>query len=398
MSAGAAAVDLRQADEAERLYEVARGFVPRIRGLAREQEINRKLDDTLVDDMEKAGLFSVLVPKRWGGSGLGPIEAGKVTEILGSGDCSTAWVSSFYMLHNWFICRLPLETQQELYANTNSVRAAGVFGPPSVAEKVDGGYRVSGRWSYASGILHAPYSFCPAIVGDMMYWFLIPKTQLTVHDDWHMAAMSATGSCTVSADNVFVGDAWCAPVPSLMSPTDHHGTIHEEEVHQFPFSTLLMVSPSLYLGALDWAIELARGKLETSRPMGIQRITRPASRIRWAMAYEQARIMRLIRDDAFNEAVSRARAGIAPTLESEARSQLHSVALINGIKDTLQSLMDGLGSSGYRSDDPMRRMTGDAGAFATHALGPDFDNNMDRYARWILDLPAEPGDPVARIA
>ena len=177
MSAGAAAVDLRQADEAERLYEAARSFVPRIRALAREQEINRRLDDKLVDDIEAAGLLSVLVPKRWGGSGLGPIETGKIVEILGSGDCSTAWVCSFFMLHNWFVCRLPLETQQQLYANTNSVRAAGVFGPPSVAEKVEGGYRVSGRWSYASGILHAPYSFCPAMVGDVMWFGPLKKFQ-----------------------------------------------------------------------------------------------------------------------------------------------------------------------------------------------------------------------------
>ena len=77
---------------------------------------------------------------------------------------------------------------RQLYANTNSVRAAGVFGPPSFAEKVDGGYKVSGRWSYASGILHAPYSFCPAMVSDLMYWFLIPQTKLTVHDDWDMAS------------------------------------------------------------------------------------------------------------------------------------------------------------------------------------------------------------------
>ncbi|RYG94027.1 MAG: hypothetical protein EON57_19000, partial [Alphaproteobacteria bacterium] len=184
MSSSAAAVDLREAGEAERLYEAARSFVPRIRELAREQEINRRLDDDLLNDMEAAGLFSILVPKRWGGSGLGPVEVNKLVEILGSGDCSTAWVCSFYMLHNWFICRLPLETQQTLYAKTNSVRAAGVFGPPSVAEKVDGGYIVSGRWSYASGILHAPYSFVPALVGETMYWFLVPKTQLTVHDDW----------------------------------------------------------------------------------------------------------------------------------------------------------------------------------------------------------------------
>ncbi len=398
MNATAATVPTSDAEEAERLYAAARGFVPRIRGLASEMERNRRLDDALLDDMEKAGLFSVLVPKRWGGSGLGPEETNKLVEILGSGDCSTAWVCSFYMLHNWFACRLPLETQKTLYANTNSVRAAGVFGPPSVAEKVEGGYSVSGRWSYASGILHAPYSFVPALVGDTMYWFLVPKTQLTVHDDWHMGSMTATGSCTVSADKVFVADAWCAPIPALMAPLSPEQALHEEEAHRYPFSTLLMASPSLYLGALDWAVEIARERLETSRPMGIARITKPTSRIRWALAYEAARIMRLVRDDATAEAVGMARGGVMPSLESEARSQLHNVSLVNGIKDALRSLMDGLGSSGYKADDPIRRMAGDCAAFATHALGPDFDSNMDRYARWVMGLGAEAGDPTARIA
>src|SRR5579864_6807740 len=100
---------------AEAACETARGFVPRIAELAPRMRAARKLDDALVDDMEKAGLFSLLVPKRWGGAGLGPVEACAVTEIIGSADCSTGWVTGFYQLHNWFLCRFPLEVQEQLY-------------------------------------------------------------------------------------------------------------------------------------------------------------------------------------------------------------------------------------------------------------------------------------------
>src|SRR5215472_12864948 len=96
-SAGAAALE-----------EAARGFVPRIRELARQMELARRLDDELVEDMDAAGLFSVVVPKRWGGAGLGPHELNEVVEIVATGDISTAWVTGFYNLHNWFLCRYPL--------------------------------------------------------------------------------------------------------------------------------------------------------------------------------------------------------------------------------------------------------------------------------------------------
>ena len=88
--------------------EVARGFVPRIRDLARKMELDRRLDDDLVEDLEAAGLFSVIVPKRWGGAGLGPHELNEVMETVARGDVSTAWVTGFYNFHNWFLCRFPL--------------------------------------------------------------------------------------------------------------------------------------------------------------------------------------------------------------------------------------------------------------------------------------------------
>jgi alkylation response protein AidB-like acyl-CoA dehydrogenase len=384
-------------DVAERLYEAARSFVPRIRELAPQMEKARRLDDKLVEDMDAAGLFSILVPKRWGGAGLGPVEVNKVVEIIASGDCSLGWVGSFYMLHNWFLCRFPLEVQQELYKNRASVRIAAVFLPPGQAEKVDGGYRVTGRWSYATGMHHASHAFVPVMVGQDVHWALIPREDLELIDDWYMQSMSATGSITIAAKNVFVRDGWTYDVPKLMAPVGHHGNIHPEEAHQYPFTALMMAPISLTIGALDAAVELTKERLKTVKRIGAPLIDRPLARIRWAHGYEALRMMRMLRDAATDEVLQQVRSKSPPTLEGQAAMQIHLVTIVHGVKEALRKLVDGNGSSGYRTGDQVLRAMGDVGVIATHALGADYDTTMDRHARWLLGLGLSPEDPVARM-
>ncbi|MGW8202272.1 acyl-CoA dehydrogenase family protein [Sphingomonas bisphenolicum] len=119
--------------------------MPRIKELARKMELDRRLDDDLIADMDKADLFSIVQPKMWGGAGLGPRELPAVLETIGSADCSTAWITVFYNVHNFCLCRLPRKTQEKLYGNGESVRFAATFAPPGMAERVDGGYRITGR-------------------------------------------------------------------------------------------------------------------------------------------------------------------------------------------------------------------------------------------------------------
>jgi alkylation response protein AidB-like acyl-CoA dehydrogenase len=384
--------------EAERLFAAAETFAPRIRELAPRMQAERRLDDALVEDMERAGLFSVMVPRRWGGSGLGPHEANRIAEIIGGADVSTGWVSAFYMLHNWFLCRFPLEVQQALYDGRSSVRAPAVFGPPGTAERVDGGYRVTGRWPYGTGAWHASHALVPAMVGTAMHWFIMRRAEVELIDDWRMEAMSATGSVTIAATDVFVADAWHCDINRLVSAADYPGAgLHDEPVYRLPFTALLMVSLSPCLGGLDRAVELAREKLPRSMPLGLPRIERPAARIRWAEAFEKARVMRLVRNGATDEAIRAAMAGEAPTPQSEARAQLHLVFFVHGVKDALRHLIDGLGSSTYRTNDPIFRITQDVGVLATHAQGPDYDVVMDRHARGLLGLGPEPGDPRTKL-
>jgi alkylation response protein AidB-like acyl-CoA dehydrogenase len=398
MTMGAESSVSEDRHEAERLFAAAQDFVPRIRELASRMRANRRLDDQLIEEMERVGLFSVLVPKRWGGSGLGPHEAIQISEIIGAADCSTGWVVSFYILHNWFLCRFPLDVQEELYRGRNSVRAPAVFGPPGKAVRVPGGYRISGRWGYGTGAWHASHALVPALVDQAMHWFIVPRGDIEYIDDWHMEAMSATGSITLAAEDIFVADGWHCDINVLTRASGYPAEdVHPEFVYRLPFTALLMVSLSPCLGALDRAVELAREKLAISRPLGTARIERPASRVRWAEVYEQARVLRLVRDGVTDEVIRSVLAGEKPCPETEARAQLHLVYFVHGIKDALRRLIDGLGSSTYRSDDPIFRITQDVSVLATHAQGPDYDVVMDRHARNLLGLGEELGDPKTRL-
>jgi 3-hydroxy-9,10-secoandrosta-1,3,5(10)-triene-9,17-dione monooxygenase len=380
------------------LEEVARSFVPRIRELARQMEIDRQLDHDLVEDMDSAGLFSVVVPKRWGGAGLGPHEFNKVVEAVAHGDVSTAWVTGFYNIHNWLLCRYPLEVQEKLFADRPSVRAAAILSPPGSAERIDGGLRISGRWGYGTGMPHASHALVPVTLDGGLYWAIVPREQLEIIDDWDVAAMAATGSVSIEATGAVVPESWALSFQKMMSANDHYGVFHEEVVMRLPFSALTYGTASLYVGALDAAVEIMRERLETSSGQNSPpRKERSIMRVRWVNAYETARIMHLIRDAATEEALRVARVGRAQTLEEEARAQLHILRLRHTVRDTLRDLVDGNGTSGYRSDNQLRRMSADVAMVSTHAIHGEYDVMMDRYARWLLGMGFAPGDPGYRM-
>lgn len=381
------------------LAAVARGFVPRIRELAREMELARRLDDDLVDEMDASGLFSVIVPKRWGGAGLGPHELNEVVELIAGADVSTAWVTGFYNLHNWFLCRYPLEVQQELFAERSSVRSAAILSSPGTAERIDRRVRVSGRWGYATGILHASHALVPVLIDGDMFWVIVPSDQLEISDDWNVAAMAATGSVSIEAKGAVVPESWAMPFAKMMSATDHEGVFHDEDVMRLPFSVLTFAISSLYVGALDAAVELTRERMHTASGVNSPpRIERPLARVRWVNAYQTARIMHLLRDTATEEAIRIGRRGTPQTLEEEADRGLHGATILRTVRDTLRELVDGNGSSGYRADNHLRRMSADIAMTSTHAVHGEYDVMMDRYARWLLGMGFAPGDPGARMA
>ncbi|HET9082614.1 MAG TPA: acyl-CoA dehydrogenase family protein [Trebonia sp.] len=183
----------------------------------------RTLPHDAVAILRSLGLFWLKTPQELGGTPLPPVEFCEVIEELAYVDTSTAWAAMIGagcngLAGGW----LPEEGVQRIFGvGPDGVRpvVAGQLAPRGTGHPVRGGYLVSGRWSFSSGIVHADWligAFKPDAdrpdgaaspvngFGNRMVVFLVPKAQAEVIDNWHVAGLQGTGSLDFSVDGVFV--------------------------------------------------------------------------------------------------------------------------------------------------------------------------------------------------
>ena len=132
-----------------------------------EAERQRRLPDETIAEAAEAGIFSMLVPAELGGAGLGLASIAQATRALAHGCVSSAWTLSFFALHNWLLTKFDPALGRELFAPRPWVLAPAPLAPTGTLTAGDGGYRVSGRWEWATGVLHADWIIVHALgMGD----------------------------------------------------------------------------------------------------------------------------------------------------------------------------------------------------------------------------------------
>ena len=262
----------------------AQRLVPMIRERAREAEQRRCVHPETIREIERAGLLQMLVPKKYGGMGLGLRALCEVARVLAHGDSSTAWTVGFMIEHNWMACTLDLRVQEQLYADRPFIRMAAPLIPDGKAERVKGGFRVSGKWRYASAVGNSDWVFVSSFVKeggeDIVTCFLIPLSDVTVHDEWFMSGMAATSSTNVSGKDVFVPEERSL-IMDLFHTRNHPGAGHKESLYRYPIlQSLFSMIAGMMVGSAEAVVELGRERLNVSAPWGIARIKRESSRIR----------------------------------------------------------------------------------------------------------------------
>jgi 3-hydroxy-9,10-secoandrosta-1,3,5(10)-triene-9,17-dione monooxygenase len=195
-------------DDGEGVLQRTRALVPLLRENAIRTERERKVAPENIEALAAAGVFRLTLPRSHGG-----YEASVATQIevlaeVARGCGSTSWVASVYSVGTWLAALFPDDAQDEVFA-TPDVRVTVVATPTAVAQPVEGGYRVTGRWGFNTGCLDAHWAFLGAMLegredpgGHIV--MLIPYDQLEIVDDWFVSGLVGTGSCTVRSDDVFV--------------------------------------------------------------------------------------------------------------------------------------------------------------------------------------------------
>lgn len=183
-------------------------LAPTIGQRAAEIETARRLPADLLDDLKRAGCFRMLLPPSHGGLGVAVDEAMRVYEALAAADASVGWTVMIGSAAWCDLTGLPRATFDALFADVPDVIIGGTINPSGAAERVDGGYRVSGRWPFASGCEHCGWLFgnCIEEVGSehRMRMVVFAPAEVAIEDTWTVSGLSGTGSHHVVADEVFV--------------------------------------------------------------------------------------------------------------------------------------------------------------------------------------------------
>jgi hypothetical protein len=184
--------------EAAELVDVARSLVPKLAARAAGVDANGIVHPDSVREIHDAGLFRVLQPKRWGGHEMDPRVFYTIQMILAEGCMSTAWIYGVIGVHYW---QLPLFTeaaQNDVWGKDASTRIASTYMPVGKAEKVDGGYRFSGRWGFSSGCEYAEWIFLGGLLpkadgsGALEHCtFLLPKSDYKIVKNWDVLGLRA---------------------------------------------------------------------------------------------------------------------------------------------------------------------------------------------------------------
>jgi indole-3-acetate monooxygenase len=343
--------------------EAARRLASTAAELAPAAERDRQLAEPLVAALADAGLFRLCVPAAAGGLEAHPATLVAAVRALAAGDAAAGWCVAIAATSGLVAGYLPEEAAREIYAEPGTM-VAGVFAPKGRAIPEAGGFRVSGRWPFASGCRHADWLMGGCVVEGGMRLMLAPAEQFTIHDTWHVMGLRGTGSHDIELDGVFIPAERTADVLGA-SP------LQPGPLYAFPLFGLLAlaiaaVSLGIARGALDDLIALAGGKV----PTGGKRTLAERGTVQAEVARAEAavRAAGALLDEAIGAAWERAVAGAGVDVEQRAALRLaatHATAVSTQATDTAYTLA---GGSALYETSPLQRRVRDAHAATQHML------------------------------
>ena len=225
-----------------------------------EIESTQRLPAELTRAMSAADLFQMYVRPSVGGPAHDPLTAYRAVEILARADASVAWLSMVASGSAWLTGWVPDEVLRAMCGNPCDLRLAGSARPLGRATRVAGGYRVSGRWNFASGIMHANWVLAGCFIDDSattptMRIMLVPIDEVRIEHTWSVVGMRGTGSHDIVIDNVFVPDTHA--VIAIGSALSSEAIYSQRLLRVCNFAPTAGVVVGAALGAIDDVIAIA---------------------------------------------------------------------------------------------------------------------------------------------
>ncbi|UCZ58745.1 acyl-CoA dehydrogenase family protein [Mycolicibacterium phocaicum] len=365
------------------------GFVTALGERAAEAEELRRLPDDTVSDLIASGFTELLVPARFGGQQAPFPEILDPVRRLAHGCTSSAWTIGFLTLHNWMLALFGEQAQQEAFDNRPFL-APAPLAPTGRGLPVDGGIRLSGRWSWATGVMHGNWIIVAALCGpdDGIYpaLALLPISDVTVEDVWHTDGMRATGSNDAVATDVFVPEHRLVKVTDIYAGTAPGAGLHDSATYRWPMvPALALLAAMPALGSAERVTEnYAQRLAERVLPYeGVMQKDKPIAQAHLAGAQVRLRSLRALLADTVGEIETIVVAGDSVEKPVRAQARLAAAHIVAESRAVIGELMGAGGASIHFLSSPMQRFKRDVDVLAGHVV---FDYDTSRELAGALAL------------
>ncbi|KQZ76970.1 hypothetical protein ASE06_04375 [Sphingopyxis sp. Root214] len=375
---------------------------PLVAAHALECEQLRRPVDAVWDAIRRTGVFYHFVPRRYGGLEFDIDSFIDAMLPIAEGCGSTGWVTAFCVEHNWMLAQFPEKLQEETFGGAFPyVIAPGATNPPGVAQPVDGGYRLTGRWKWGTGVMHADWVMVTGMIpGEnppRQLFLALPADEIEVLDTWHVDGMIGTGSNDIRCEDVFVPEHRVMDMGEMRMGCAPGAKIHAHNpVYRMPMTPFLAITAAIgAVGVARSAVDHFRERIGVRTMLGttVKQNEKASAHMRLGEAAAKTQTAEMILREVGRRNVALTEAAGDGLVSNEDRIALRAqVALAMDLcRDAIRLLVEGAGSSAHMTSSPLQRALRDVNVMASHVVY-DFDGATELLGRSLIGLP--PNTPV----
>ena len=336
-------------------------------------EDHARLHDSAVEALVEARVPRLYLPKGLGGEAVDPATCAYVTEALADADPAAAWHVMVYNAARLMAATWPAAMVERLWADDPDTMVAASGHTPFKAEKVEGGYRISGRNSFVSGCHHADYVMSPVVIGEEVSYAAIPTALCQIEDNWDTLGMRGSGSNDVSVVDGFIEDVLVAQ--QVTPPT--RNSYYEGQLYDCPgrvvFATYVPVALSLARRALEELALLAANKVPYATDAKLK--TRVQAQSHYGRGLGKYRSARTYFYDSLEGVWEKAGRGEAFSDQDRADLYLAGTHTLQTCAEVVRHVADAAGTSVLDKAQPLERIARDMETLKHHGFA-----NESRFA------------------
>ncbi len=375
-------------------------LLPTLRERADEAERLRVVPEASIKELEETGFFKLLQPRRFDGHEADPIDFYTAVRDIASACGSTGWVSSVVGVHPWQVALFSDEAQQAVWGSDTATRLSSSYAPTGKATVADGGFQLSGKWSFSSGCDHCQWVLLGGLVFDAdgnvvdFRTFMVPRKSYEIVDVWDMVGLRGTGSNDIVVDDVFIPEAFTLSMGDTgrcFGPGQEQNT---SDLYRLPFHSIFtgtITTPiiGMAMGAYDEHVAMQQKRTRASYigekasldPFAAVRIARASSEIdaAWALLVNNIR-----------EEQAHVAKGEKIPLKTRLKVRRDQVLGSQRAIDAIDSLFEASGGRALTNGTYLQRAWRDAHAGRVHAAN-DPERALQMYGAHEFGHKVDPG-------